>query len=427
VRVLVTGANGFIGTHVVAALRKAGHHIVRAVRRPSACELERHEAVACDFGRDVDVQVWQPRLEGIDAVVNCAGILRETAADKFQSVHVAAPLALFRACVAADVRRVVQISALGEAQDGEFIASKHRCDDALAELDLDWLVLRPGLVYSAHGAYGGTSLLRAMSALPLLQFLPGDGRQLLKPVAATDLGAAVVAALATAHKHCEVLELVGPQALTLRAYLLAWRTWFGLSEPVIVQTPMRLVNLAVTLGELHGRGPICRVVANLLQRERVGGEYAYARTRALLERDPLCLDDALRQPSAPQDLLAARWYSLQFVLLSMLVIVWIASGMVGLSLGSSSAAATIPGWSPLLVHVFTVVGSSVDLLLGLALLSGRATRLVLQAMLIMIAGYTLVIAAAAPQHWLDPLGGLLKNLPIAAIIIALLIMEPRRR
>jgi uncharacterized membrane protein YphA (DoxX/SURF4 family) len=267
-----------------------------------------------------------------------------------------------------------------------------------------------------------------MSALPLLQFLPGDGRQLLKPFAATDLGAAVVAALATAQKHREFIELVGPQALTLRAYLLAWRAWFGSSKPVIVQTPMRLVNLAVTLGELHGRGPLCRVVANLLQRERVGGEHAHARTRALLGRDPLCLDETLRQqPSAPHDLLAARWYSLQFVLLSMLVIVWIASGMVGLSLASSSAAATMPGWSPALVHVCTVVGSSVDLLLGLALLTGRATRLVLQAMLVMIAGYTLAIGAAAPQHWLDPLGGLLKNLPIAAIIIALLIMEPRRR
>jgi uncharacterized protein YbjT (DUF2867 family)/uncharacterized membrane protein YphA (DoxX/SURF4 family) len=428
VRVLVTGANGFIGTHVVAALHEAGHDIVRAVRRPSASDLEQRSAVTCDFSRDTDARVWEQRLERIDAVVNCAGILRETGVDKFQSTHVDAPLALFRACVSTGIHRVIQISALGESQDGEFVASKHRCDDGLAKLDFDWLVLRPGLVYSAHAAYGGTSMLRAMSALPIVQFLPGDGEQELRPVAAQDLADAVVAALASPHKCREVVELVGPETLTLRAYLLAWRTWFGLNKPVIVPTPMVLVNLVVALGELSGRGPLCKVIANLMQNQRVGGKDAHERTRALLGREPICLGDALRQrPSTSQDLLAARWYWLQYVLLLSLAIVWIASGLVGFSLPPSIAEATMPGWPPQLVRVLTLAGSSIDLLLGLALLTGRAPRLVLLAMLLMIAGYTLVIGVAAPQQWLDPIGGLLKNLPIAAIIIASLALGSRPR
>jgi uncharacterized membrane protein YphA (DoxX/SURF4 family) len=339
-----------------------------------------------------------------------------------------APLALFRACVAMGVRRVIQISALGDPEDGEFIASKHRCDDALAKLDLDWLVLRPGLVYSPHDAYGGTSLLRAMSALPMLLFLPADGQQQLRPIAAQDLAEAVVASLASPQKAGEVVELVGPEILTLRSYLLAWRTWFGLDKPIIVRTPMLFVNLAVALGELSGRGPLCRVIGNLLQRGRIGGEQAYARTCALLGRESIGLADALRKRSCrAADLLSARLYTLRYLLLFTLVLIWIGSGLVGLSLPSSAAVAAMPAWPPQLVRVLAIAGSSADLLLGIALLTGRRTRLVLLAMLVMLGGYTIVIGSAAPRHWLDPLGGLLKNLPIAAIIVALLLLEPRRR
>lgn len=427
-RVLVTGANGFIGAQVVAALCEAGHDIVRAMRKPSMSDLEQRNAVACDFALDVDAKIWEPRLEGVHAVVNCAGILRETSADKFQSIHVDAPLALFRACSAVGVRRVIQISSLGDPEDGEFIASKHRCDDALAKLDLDWLVLRPGLVYSAHGAYGGTSLLRAMSALPMLLFLPTDGQQQLRPVAAQDVAEAVVTSLAGPQKNGEVVELVGPEILTLRSYLLAWRTWFGMDKPIIVRTPMLLVNLAVALGELSGHGPLCRVIGNLLQRGRVGGEQAHTRTRALLGREPVRLADALRKrPCRAADLLSARLYTLQYALLFSLALIWIASGLVGLLLPPSTAAAAMPGWPPQLVRILATAGSSADLLLGVALLTGRRTRLVLLAMLVILAGYTLVIGIAAPLHWLDPLGGLLKNVPIAAIIVALLLLEPRRR
>src|SRR6476659_4142868 len=118
-RVLVTGANGFIGARVVAGLRDAGHAVVAAQRLALAAD-----AIACDFARDIAAETWKPRLAGIDAVVNCAGILRETSGDTFARVHVDAPLALFRACAATGVRRVIQLSALGEAEDGEFIASK---------------------------------------------------------------------------------------------------------------------------------------------------------------------------------------------------------------------------------------------------------------------------------------------------------------
>jgi len=422
-RVLVTGANGFIGARVVAGLRDAGHHVVAAMRNATA-----PDTIACDFARDIDAETWKPRLAGIDVVVNCAGILRETGNDTFQRVHVDAPLALFRACEAAGVRRVIQLSALGEPEDGEFIASKHRCDEALAGLDLDWLVLRPGLVYSAHGAYGGTMLLRALAALPGAIVVPGDGTQRLRPIALEDLVTAIVAALTQPAFRTQIVELVGPEALTLREFLAAWRRWFGLNAQRTFATPRWLANAAVAIGEVSGRGPLCRVIANLLERGRIGGPDAFARTQALLGRAPATLQHSLAQrPSDVRDWLQARWYFAQPLLLAALAIVWIGSGVVGFSLAQAIAVAALPGWSPVFVRTAALLGSFADIVLGFAVLTGWATRWVLGLMLAMVSGYTLLIGIGAPVHWLDPFGGLLKNIAVIAAIVVLLALHAPRR
>jgi uncharacterized protein YbjT (DUF2867 family)/uncharacterized membrane protein YphA (DoxX/SURF4 family) len=426
-RVLVTGANGFIGARVVAALGAAGHEVVAAMRHPVPT-AGASATIACDFSRDVDPETWKPRLAGIDAVVNCAGILRETRTDTFQRVHIDAPLALFWACTTCGVRRVIQLSALGEPEDGAFIASKQHCDRTLAELDLDWLVLRPSLVYSAAGAYGGTALLRALAALPGVLIVPNGGMQRIRPLALEDLTDAVVAALAKPDLRGEIVELVGAETLTLRDYLLAWRQWFGLSAPYILATPGWLTNASVAIGEASGRGPLSRVIANLLERGRIGASTAPTHTAALLGRAPVTLAEALtRRPSQAQDLLQARWYSLRLLLLFSLVLVWLGSGIVGLLLPESSAAAQLAGWPPSLVYIAQLASSAADLVLGVLLLTGWRTRTVLALMLAMVVGYTVVIGMAAPAHWLDPFGGLLKNLAVMAVLISLLMLDERRR
>ncbi|HZP64693.1 MAG TPA: SDR family oxidoreductase [Rudaea sp.] len=422
-RVLVTGANGFIGGFVVIALRDAGHDVIAAARRPRRDA----QSIACDLGRDTDPAVWMPRLDGVDAVANCAGILRETRTDTFENVHVAAPLALFRACAARGVRRIVQISALGEPEDGAFIDSKHRCDAALLALDLDACVLRPSLVCSAEDAYGGTSLLRALAALPGVLLLPGPGRKRVRPVLAEDLARAVVAALGRAEPPRGIVEVVGPDVLTLRDYLLAWRRWFGLPPPIILCLPRFLEQAAVALGESFGRGPLCRVIANLLERERIGAADAPLKLERTFGFVPTSLAAALAcRPVRAVDLLAARWYTLRIMLLCIFGFTWFASGALGFALPPAAAYATLPGWPMSLVDALRAGASAADLGVGALLLSGRATRWALGGALAMTIGYVLAIGLAAPAHWLDPLGGLLKNLPIAACLAALLLLEPRR-
>jgi len=163
--ILLTGASGFIGSHVASALQAAGHSVKPASRGNDL-----------DFNRLLTRRAWQPQLENFDAVINCVGIIVETRASSFAVLHRESPSALFHACVDAGISRVIQVSALGadERAFTPYQQSKKAADDVLRSLPLDWFVLRPSLVYGRGGA--SLSMFRRLAALPLLPLVrrPAD-------------------------------------------------------------------------------------------------------------------------------------------------------------------------------------------------------------------------------------------------------------
>lgn len=149
-RILLTGATGFVGQHVAAALHAAGHDVV-------GCSRHRNEAyhrypdlgwIRIDMAADRGIDDWRPRLTGFDAVINTAGIVRERPGQSFEAVNFEAPRALFQACAERGPRRVLQLSAPDCERDPRgYAASKLRAERALAELDLDWTVVRASLLH----------------------------------------------------------------------------------------------------------------------------------------------------------------------------------------------------------------------------------------------------------------------------------------
>ena len=173
-RVLVTGAYGLIGSAVLARLHRDGHELIAAGRsiEDAARRAPFARWIEADFNKLTQASGWTPLLNGVDAVVNCVGVLEQGGRDDIRRTHVEGTVALFDACAKAGVRRVVHISAIGASAEGrtDFARTKAQADAHLATLDLDWIVLRPALVL-APMAYGGTAMLRALAAFPL--FVPG--------------------------------------------------------------------------------------------------------------------------------------------------------------------------------------------------------------------------------------------------------------
>jgi uncharacterized protein YbjT (DUF2867 family) len=424
--VLVLGAGGFIGGHVCAALQTGGWKVWRGVR--AGARTLRGGEVECDFARLLSPADWEPLLAGVDAVVNVAGILRETRMQRFEPIHVQAPLALARACIACGVQRLVQVSALGHPADGEFIASKHRGDAALLQLPLEVTVLRPSVVYSTSGSWGGTSLLRAMAAVPVVVPLPGDGRWQIQPLAAEDLAQLVVRALQA--REFGAFEVGGPQPMSLRDYQHAWRRWLGLGTGRVLATPDWLVSIVVKASERLGGGPMAEATWRMLRTGNVTEPNAAARLQQAFGFAPRALQDVLdAHPAQLQD----RWHARLALLVQPLRV-----GVAALFLLSAWAGFVTPAADIESMVQGTVLASlapvelaraagGIDLLLAAGLLSGRWPRLTLSAMTLLVLGYTLVFGSAMPAMWLDPLGGLAKNLVVLpALAVLWVLLEPRR-
>lgn len=422
--VLVVGGNGFLGGFVVAALRAQGWQVLRGVRpRAQMADDER----ACDFAHMHRASDWHAVLAGVDAVVDAAGILREEGAQTFEAIHVTGPAALAQACVDVGVTRFIQLSALGIAEDGEFIASKHRFDDALLALPLKALVLRPSVVFAVAGSYGGTSLLRALAAFPGWQVLPGDGRWLIQPVAAEDLGELIARALAT--EGVGIYEVGGPEPMTLREYQTQWRRWLGLPGERAWHVPDVFVSLQVWLGERLGRGPVGETMWRMLRRGNITATGAHARLQEDFGIAPSALADVLKlRPSQVQDRWQAQLYFLAPTLRLCIAALWLLSAWAGFATSATTIEVMASGTALMDFAPVTLArtGGVVDGLLGLWLLSGWRPRTALALMAISVLAYTVIFGALLPSAWLDPLGGLAKNLVVLPALAVLWVLVDRR-
>lgn len=189
-KVLVTGADGFIGRHLCARLERRDFSVTRAVRAPSTKGGDGNLAVT---GELADCDRLERLVAGHDAIAHLAGrahVVRETALDpraEFQRANVDATLRLARAAVASGVRRFVFVSSIGVLGDRSdrvltendlpapaepYAESKLAAERALAELasraPLELVILRPTLVYGPNCPGNMARLVRLVArGLPL--------------------------------------------------------------------------------------------------------------------------------------------------------------------------------------------------------------------------------------------------------------------
>jgi uncharacterized protein YbjT (DUF2867 family) len=425
-RVLLTGATGFIGRAAALALRQRGHEVVRAVRRPGAADAD---VLQVDFAQVPQRDWWIPRLAGIDAVVNAVGILREQPGQRFAALHADAPTALFQACAAAGVGTVVQVSALGA--DGSARSAYHRskraADDALRALPLRGAVVQPSLVYGP----GGTSaaLFNQLALAPLLPF-PQGGRMAVQPVHIDDVVEGIVRLVESPPPEVATLHFAGPRPLQLREYLGELRQALGEhGRQRVLPLPAGMFRAGAALAGHVPGSMLDRETADMLLAGNASPDNALPR---LLGRPPLAprefVAPAQRENQRTQAALDL-WLPVLRIALALMWI-WTAAVSFGLypvqdsyallaRVGLHGAAATL-----------ALYGAAVlDLVLGILTLAAPAgwRRGVWLAQLALVGGYTVLVTAFLPEYWLHPYGPVSKNLPILAAIALLWALEPPRR
>ncbi|MCJ2035108.1 NAD-dependent epimerase/dehydratase family protein [Methylobacterium sp. J-068] len=258
--IALTGATGFIGRHLLHSLSRRGYRVRVLLRRPVEVPEGASSAVVGDLTRPMNMAA---ALAGVDAVVHSAGLAQTmsgTPGDDFRASNTEATLRLAEAAARARVQRFVFLSSI-RAQTGisapgivteadspkptdAYGHSKLAAERALAGTGLDWVALRPALVYGT-GARGNVATLMqwARSGAPL-PFGALTARRSL--VSVESLGEAVAIALDAPGPLRRPLVVAEPDALTIPDMIAALRAGLG-RGPGLLPVPRSLLGLACRL------------------------------------------------------------------------------------------------------------------------------------------------------------------------------------
>jgi len=254
-KVLVLGGYGLIGRAVIAELLAQNFTVIGMGRTAKKGRkiLPQLEWIGGDLHKLGTPRTWTEILNNIDAVVNASGALQSGLKDNLQAIQSDAICALIEACDQIDIKHYVQISASGAAPDDahEFLRTKGEADDALRKSNLNWTILKPGLVIS-NEAYGGTMLIRALAAFPIIQpvILP-DAK--IQTVAVDEVAKAVAMSLTDKNLSGKDFELVEQSSQTLQSVLLQFRQWLGFPAPAfVVQLPKFIGIITAKVADLTG-------------------------------------------------------------------------------------------------------------------------------------------------------------------------------
>jgi NADH dehydrogenase len=245
-KVMVTGATGFVGREIVRQLGLAGHE-------------------ARGFGS-------RNRFEfgGADAVIHLVGIIQERGANTFEHAHVALTAEALQAATAAGASRFLHMSALGTRPNAHsrYHQTKWVAEELVRASGLAWTIFRPSLIYGAHDQ-SVRKLARIARLAPVVPVL-GDGLAKIQPISVEQVACSFVVALQNATAVGKTYDLCGPAAFTwvdLHRQLLAAQ---GKRKP-LVHLPLPLLRaMAGILETVLPAPPFTRDQLIMLQEDNVG-------------------------------------------------------------------------------------------------------------------------------------------------------------
>lgn len=403
-RIGVVGATGFIGGHVARILADRGHPVRVFGREAETLERRFPDET---FERVSEPFCWRRALSGLDGVVIAIGVLDGPG---LEEAHRDLPARIAGAARAEGLAHLVLVSAAGASPSAEtaFLRTKALGEAAiLAEARPGWTVVRPSLVYGPGGA--SMAFLAGLAALPLR---PAFASGWLRPIAADDLAQAIADLVTRSEPLPNIIEAGGADRVPLDAYLAALGRWLGIRRPGVA-IPQGLTGIGARLAQ-GLRRPLMGPDALLMLRG--GADADPATLERLTGRSPSGLAEGLaRHPATRADRVLASLGPWPTVLRGSLAILWIGSGCVSLVFADRGLALLrSAGITGPLGESLVIGGSLLDLALGLAGLSGRQPALVASLQAAAIVLFTALATWLVPSAWADPLGQLLKNIPILA-------------
>jgi len=263
--VLVTGGTGFVGPHVVHALRARGLPVRALVRdRGRASRLQAWGVELVD-GDVSDTAALRAACDGAEAVVHLVAIIKGSPAE-YERVMELGTRNLVAVAEEAGVSRFVLMSALGVDERSKdavpYFAAKWGMEQAVKGSSLEHVIFRPSFVFGKDGGVLPTfvRLARFAPVTPIV----GDGTRRLQPIWIDDLAEHFARALELPAALGRTFELGGPEALSWNEFWSRLKRVLGSRRPS-VHVPVALLRVQAAATERLPGAPVTRDQLTMLE------------------------------------------------------------------------------------------------------------------------------------------------------------------
>lgn len=277
-KVLVTGATGFVGRKVLRQLHAAGYS-VRVVARNTLSQSVRDvvPAFATELrsGNVLNAASLHGAANGCDAVIHLVGIISEIGEQTFENAHTRATQHVLAEARRAGVRRWIQMSALGTRPDApsRYHRTKWAAEEAVRASGLDWTIFRPSLIYGREDHFTNlfANIARWSPVLPVM----GSGQNLLQLVPVEDVARCFLGALTEPQSIGRTLDVCGPERLSFNEVLTTILRVLG-KRRATLHLPMPLARMQAAMLEalfplvLKQAPPLNREQLLMLEEDNVG-------------------------------------------------------------------------------------------------------------------------------------------------------------
>lgn len=256
--ILITGAAGFIGRAAVTYFAEHGYY-VRALIRPrgSRGDFFKHPHVEFYEGDLQSEEALDIATKGVSAVIHLAGA-KQDEKDSFE-INVGGAKNLVAMCRKNGVVKIINVSTSSTKilVRGAYGESKRQADEVFSNSGLDYITLKPSLVYSdlKSAAFGS---LAKFSRLPITPVF-GDGTCLFRPIHVHDLVKTFHIALEDSALSKKTYDIVGPDIVSMSDIIKIIGNRFFHKKVRIVHAPIWIGNcVADVLSKIFYKSPITR-------------------------------------------------------------------------------------------------------------------------------------------------------------------------
>ncbi|MFB3895533.1 MAG: complex I NDUFA9 subunit family protein [bacterium] len=259
--ILVTGATGFVGSHLVPRLVEAGNPVRAYVRRNANLQQLVQLGVDIVYGTVSDRAALKEAMAGIDTVIHLVAVIVETKTASFTQINHYGTKNVAELAEEFGVHRLIHISALGASSNPQlrYTYSKWLGEQEVRNSGIDWTIFQPSIMFGAGDEFINklAQLVRLAPVIPIL----GSGKTRFQPIWVEDTCTCILKALDNHKTIGKTYQLGGPEQLTYEQIIdllmarlnkrkLKWHLPIPLMKPIVKIMETILPNPPITTDQL---------------------------------------------------------------------------------------------------------------------------------------------------------------------------------